>query len=255
MIRIARPANVPTRLVSHGGPDMTQICALFDGAAQSYSTGPDTLPFKTIIYGHDSVKNALRHAQHEKCCYCEGRFNGLAAGDVEHFRPKAYSQQDAVAPKNYPGYYWLAYTWDNLLFSCQTCNRSHKRNLFPLSNQGHRARKRSDRMAREKPLLIDPSGSDDPRDHIIFQQEIPKGLTKRGRTTIEVLKLDRPALNDLRRERLNQLKRLREIADLLAGDRRRKVVTIVKSARQELLAAMQPDAPFSAMAKDFINPR
>lgn len=255
MIRIARPAAAPARLASHGAPDMAQIFTLFDADPHKYSSGSATLPFKTAIYGHQSVKNALRRAQHDKCCYCEGVFHGYAAGDVEHFRPKAYSQQDPAGAKHYPGYYWLAYRWDNLLFSCQTCNRSHKRNLFPLSNQARRARRRSDRIGAEQPLLIDPCGPDDPRDHIAFHQEVPKGITRRGKVTVEVLKLDRPDLNDRRCEHLNQLKALSAFIRLQATSADPNAVQIVTEARQFLDEAKQAKGIFSSMARDFIEPR
>lgn len=255
MIRIARPAAAPARLASHGAPDMAQIFALFDANRHTYSNGSDTLRFKTTIYGHQSVKNALRRAQHDKCCYCEGIFGGYAAGDVEHFRPKAFSQQNAASAPHYPGYYWLAYHWENLLFSCQTCNRSHKRNFFPLTNQARRARRRSDPLGAESPLLIDPSGPNDPRDHIAFHQEVPKGITRRGKVTVEVLKLDRPDLNDRRRERLNQLKALSDFIRLHATNTNPQAAQTVAEARQFLDDALQPQAIFSSMARDFINPR
>jgi uncharacterized protein (TIGR02646 family) len=255
VIRIARPAAVPARLATHGIPDMMTICATFDAQAALYTTGPQTLPFKSNIYGHTSVKRVLQHAQHDKCCYCEGIFHGHAAGDVEHFRPKAYWQQDTNSPKTYPGYYWLAYEWSNLLFACQICNRSYKRNLFPISNQSRRARKRGDPVSRERPLLLDPSGADDPRDHIQFHQEVPRGRTSRGRTTIEALKLDRVALNDVRREKFAQLQSLRALLTLLDADPRPESVAIVTGARASLQEATRPTATFSGMARDFLNPR
>lgn len=61
--------------------------------------------FAQRIYGHSIVKTALKAAQHHKCAYCEAYFAGNASGDVEHFRPKAFSQQSKAAAKLYPGYY------------------------------------------------------------------------------------------------------------------------------------------------------
>jgi uncharacterized protein (TIGR02646 family) len=252
VIRIQRPAVAPARLTSHGGPDLIKIFALFDGDPGLYSIGPSTLPVQATIYGHSSVKHVLQRAQHDKCCFCEGIFRGYAAGDVEHFRPKAYSQQEAGGTKFYPGYYWLAYSWENLLFSCQNCNRSHKRNIFPLSNPTKRARKHTVPVTREKPLIVDPAGADDPRDHIRFRDEVPIGITKRGRVTVDVLQLDRLDLNDRRREKLNELIGLSEAVVALSGDPRLRAQAIVKRAQQQLQAARQPEAIFSSMAQDYI---
>ncbi|GAA4365003.1 hypothetical protein GCM10023185_34950 [Hymenobacter saemangeumensis] len=54
-----------------------------------------------------------------KCAYCEAPTNAVAHGDVEHFRPKSV-------------YWWLAYCYDNYLYSCQICNQKHKGNKFPV---------------------------------------------------------------------------------------------------------------------------
>lgn len=252
MIRVARPQATPARLASHGQPDMFAITAEFDSNHTLYSTGPRTLKFNEKIYGHRTVKSALQSAQHNKCCYCEGKFEGLAAGDVEHFRPKAFIQQSASSDRLFPGYYWLAYSWENLLFSCQTCNRSHKRNIFPLANPSRRARHRSDDVNRESPLLINPAGPDDPRDHIRFHMEVPAGTSRKGKLTIEVLKLDRPALNDLRREQLNIVKTLSDIVKVLGADTRPKIAATVRNAQDQLRGYQRPSATFSAMTNDFI---
>jgi hypothetical protein len=60
-----------------------------------------------------------------------------------------------------------------------------------------------DPVERERPLLLDPGGPDDPRDHIRFNGSTLYGLTDVGRATIEILKLDR---GDLKRDRLSLLK-------------------------------------------------
>jgi hypothetical protein len=44
-----------------------------------------------------------------KCAFCETPTSAAYYGDVEHFRPKAI-------------YWWLAYCYDNYLYSCRVCN-------------------------------------------------------------------------------------------------------------------------------------
>ena len=68
------------------------------------------------------AKIALKTDTAGKCAYCEAPTNTVAHGDVEHFRPKSV-------------YWWLAFCFDNYLFSCQICNQSHKGDKFPVSGQ------------------------------------------------------------------------------------------------------------------------
>ena len=71
-------------------------------------------------YQSKEVRKTLKFIYNDKCAYCEQRLifpkknqNKSAENDltVEHFRPKAV-------------YYWLAYSWDNLLPVCYDCNRA-----------------------------------------------------------------------------------------------------------------------------------
>lgn len=65
-----------------------------------------------------AAKPRLRAETDGKCAYCEGKAAHVAHGDVEHFRPKSE-------------YWWLAYCYDNFLYSCQICNQSYKGANFP----------------------------------------------------------------------------------------------------------------------------
>lgn len=62
------------------------------------------------------VKDALSTLYHGKCAYCEQRVEQF---HVEHYRPKTI-------------YFWLAYSWDNLLLACVTCNQL-KLDSFPIN--------------------------------------------------------------------------------------------------------------------------
>jgi hypothetical protein len=65
-----------------------------------------------------AAKSQLKSESGGKCAYCEAPTDVVAHGDVEHFRPKSI-------------YWWLAYNYDNYLFSCQICNQTFKSDRFP----------------------------------------------------------------------------------------------------------------------------
>lgn len=67
-------------------------------------------------YKQDDVKKALQTQYKNKCAFCE---QYSERWDVEHYRPKTI-------------YYWLAYSWDNLLYACPTCNQDYKKAKFDL---------------------------------------------------------------------------------------------------------------------------
>lgn len=170
----------------------------------------------TIAFtGYDVAKGDLYARQHGKCAYCE-RQAGVDGQPVEHFRPKAEAWRGDPwsRAKNIDRdrYWWLAWTWDNLLFACATCNcPNRKGNWFPLARGSKplrlpgkgtpRASSSCFDVTRESPLLVDPA-VDDPLDHIAWRpldpsepvedmEWRPVHKTERGRYTICVLGLDR----------------------------------------------------------------
>jgi len=64
------------------------------------------------------AKKQLKEESAGKCAYCEAETSVVAHGDVEHFRPKSV-------------YWWLAYCYENYLYSCQLCNQTYKKANFP----------------------------------------------------------------------------------------------------------------------------
>lgn len=77
-----------------------------------------TLVFDSALW--KPAKKQLKKETHNKCAYCEANTAVVAHGDVEHFRPKTI-------------YWWLAYSYENYLFSCQICNQIYKSDNFPIS--------------------------------------------------------------------------------------------------------------------------
>lgn len=216
-------------------------------------TKAEPFAFDQAIYGDPAVKRVLIDMQNGKCAYCEGDFSAFSYGDTEHQRPKAYSQQAVGGPTIRPGYYWLAYDWANLVLSCELCNRSRKRNLFPLLNPATRARAPA-QLGSEDPLLLDPTGAVDPRQHIRFQQALPTGLTDIGRTTIECLSLDRIPLTAAR---LRHYRRAEALALLVTLAARPGVDPDLEAAGRDAATQLdemtQATEPFSAMILDFLG--
>lgn len=102
-------------------------------------------------------------------------------------------------------------------------------------------------------MLIDPAGSEDPRDHIRFRDEIAVGMTKIGETMIDYVGLNRLPLVEERLERLNILQKLRQILDTFRGSGKLQERLVLAEAEAVLEAAVRAQAPFSAMATDLLQ--
>lgn len=190
MIRISRPPE----------PVVLQRVR-YRRLAHAFLSIDDGTPVKFVDY--DAARKPLHDVQGKKCAYCE-RQQGDVGQPVEHFRPKG-----GVELGDNLAYYWLAWTWENLLFACTSCNSPRlKGNKFPLE-PGTRRLPRPTlsevlsghgpafQVNTERPLLVDPS-RDDPLDHIAWRPENPGDApddlrwrpfhkTPRGEETIKIL--------------------------------------------------------------------
>lgn len=209
MIRIHKHSLAPLILRTKGVAQQTQMCIAYDSEPEAYRLGVRRFQFDDRIYADPFVKRALRVDQRDKCCFCESRIGD--EGDVEHFRPKSAMCQGKRKPLRRPGYYWLAYDWDNLLLCCTVCNQRFKRNYFPLQDDDRRARCHHDDIASETPLFINPAHTD-PEQHIEFRDEFAIYITPAGKSTIDGLQLNREALRERRRDRLEAIRVLAQIA-------------------------------------------
>ena len=129
MNKVTKSDKVPGILIDKG---TREIALLRENVVEN-----KPLVFKDQIYADDEVKKQLKSDQFGKCAYCERSLNG-DFGAVEHFRPKGGYQIEDEKYLRKPGYYWLAYDWNNLLYSCSECNTCYKRNFFPLANENQR---------------------------------------------------------------------------------------------------------------------
>lgn len=251
MILVTKPAQAPAAL----GPGVAATTANrigYDADPAAYRAGTTKFRFDGGIYGAPAVKAALKQAQFGKCCFCEAVFDANYAGDVEHYRPKG--AVGAGRQLIWPGYYWLAYAWENLFYACADCNQYRKRAAFPLANEANRALDHHCDCSAEEPLILCPGGPPDPRDHIDFNRDVPRGTSAPGRTTITRLKLDREALCASRRKHFRLLEALLEIVRLGRGSVEPDRIQSVENARAALRGCMAADAEFSAASRDFLIP-
>src|SRR5215213_1134522 len=150
------------------------------------------------------LKQYLFFISKGKCGYCEQKVIGVYAGDVEHYRPKKKVTDDPA----HPGYYWLAYDEQNYVPVCQNCNGARaKANHFPLDPNSTRATAPGADLSLEKPLLINPLGSDEPTTHFEFigpegGDDFGKlvGITEAGKKSCAVYHLNRGELVEARRD-------------------------------------------------------
>lgn len=205
---------------------------------------------------YDEVKTALQLAQHYKCCYCERNNLEALYLDVEHYRPKLQALRGAGFPDH--GYWWLAWNWNNLLFSCQPCNRSFKSANFPLDTGSGVLVAEQQPPGTERPLLIDPA-YEDPIGHIKFTlhpnlshgkwRPLPRNGSPVGNQTIRVLGLDRPGLLDLYDVHVAEhvwpaVNRLD--AAMFTTDR----AAVAALWKREALGWLRPVRPFTALSYD-----
>jgi uncharacterized protein (TIGR02646 family) len=125
-------------------------------------------PTSSDITGYGIVGDVLWRAQHCKCCYCEHRIP-KSFNDVEHYRPKSKANRAPGCMLTH-GYWWLAYSWENLLYSCPSCNRSNKNANFPTRlGSVSLVAETQPFDGQEIPLLIDPAETTiNPVDHIQY---------------------------------------------------------------------------------------
>lgn len=116
------------------------------------------------------LKAVLQQCSHDKCWYCESKVTFSSPGDVDHFRPK----NEVGECSEHPGYWWMAFDWDNYRFSCENCNRPNtdhetgrtagKGTSFPLCDESKRVFDPTEisGILYEEPKLLDPTVASDP---------------------------------------------------------------------------------------------
>lgn len=166
----------------------------------------------------DAITLAARF--HSKCAYCEARPGHVSHPHIEHYRPKGNIRFEGEM-----------FDWDNWLLSCGICNEKKWKD-FPEENG--------------QPLLLNPA-TEDPSPHLCFLGPSPRGITTRGKKTVELVKLDRQALRD---DRASWLGNVQKLLLLLAGSEEEEVR---RECREQLIWALQDDAPYTGMTRAYLG--
>lgn len=207
-----RPDDCPAVLVSERAQQEIRRVEEAIGQGQQVDVG------SLRLFEHSSVRQALQHLYRNRCAFCESD----NASSIHHYRP----------PRLYP---WLVYDWSNLLLTCVVCAQQGA-DQFPLprpdtsmapDDVADRWRRwQKDRLQSEEPLLLHPE-HDQPESHIMVAPNgTLRGLSERGRQTIDTFYLQRRTLNLARQEVIEALvDRLRRAAEQcvasMASDRTR----------------------------------
>ena len=241
MNKINKTLCVPSSLLTMGKKKTEEICRLVDA-------GELNLSFKKEVYAAEDVKKQLKEDQHKKCAYCERFLNG-DYGSVEHFRPKGGYVGGKNKVLHKPGYYWLTYCWENLLFSCSECNTSYKRNLFPLVDETKRNISARD-ITQETPILINPATEDvgcyfEFARYYLVAKKRDDDIRSKG--TITLLKLnERSDLVQRRRQCWEKYEEICNIREIANADKEMEIVAICDSEIEKITGE---DAEFTGMFK------
>ena len=212
MIRIVR-GKIPDILNSE------KVKREYKRLNQFYTTGDREqerygFPFdKEILQG---LKPIMHEQFHGKCGYCEISIPSSEYGIIDRFRPHNGVRDNKEYFKNL--YWWLAYDWNNHIYSCQECSQ-YKANYFPLKDNTNRANSLNRNIEAEEKLLINPC-IDNPSEHLSCDNGKLIGLTETGEQTIQLLRLNREKLVAKRRkasaELLEVLKKFEKSSDKIS---------------------------------------
>ena len=231
------------------------------------------LPYEIKDSMYKRRKEEIFAAFSQKCAYCETNFSGQS-GDVEHFRPKGrvVDEKDSPVylvdengkrlmnpdntPKLHPGYYWLAYNWENLLPSCSKCNSSNKGTRFPV-NGFRAASPGTEKM--EQPLFLHPL-FDDPTEHFNLDVDlgILGGKTDRGEMCIKLLDLNRDGLLEDRRRTYTSLLAKMKTANYEAEDpniTKEELTKTVVEMLAEVIGCKRGRTPYSFAGRQALEGR
>ncbi len=193
-----------------------------------------------------------------KCAYCETRIRSAEYGKIDHYRPKAAvvvyaarGRRDDVAGqpparrilrRQQPGYWWLAYDWDNWLYACERCN-TWKSDQFRV--RGRRRACAPGVESSEAATLLNPFDTD-PAPHLRFDERGRiHGATRAGRDTIDICGLDRDTLVYERARVAQALRQL--VADYQLA------VALSRALAERMVAQMltycRDDAPYAGMCR------
>lgn len=200
-------------------------------------------------YKTDDIKEKLDALYHHKCAYCE---NIVEQGHVEHYRPK---QQ----------YYWLAYSWDNLMYSCPTCNQFKGTNFEiigkkavppgeadDLSEINQLSSQKYDQQ--EKPMLLNPE-RDNLKGVFLFDMggHIKGNNNHRADYTINTCHLNRDFLVDSRRKVIDDFRNKLRAEFLNAESKELKAIRLIFLVEDFVNSTKDETQAFTAFRKAAID--
>lgn len=216
---IPRSLSIPGTIPGDPRPPRTtqeKRLALINGARYIYDHEYDER------YKQEDTIIALKELYNNKCAYCE---QFVEQTHVEHYRPKAI-------------YYWLAYSWDNLILCCPKCNEFKSNNFRirqtrvsysnPVIDLVNIHELTSYYNQLEEPYLVNPEYNFDNTALAFNEFGVPSSIDPNLRYTIEVCRLDRSYLNDKRKEILDAFKNdLRAELLLSSGDEQKNTIALL----------------------------
>lgn len=149
------------------------------------------------------LKSYLAVEFNSKCVYCESHIDVTELGDHESFRPRR-NANGINSEFSEDHYWWLAYEWQNIYYSCHTCNAS-KQSFFPVEGKRCRIQAPYKEVLEEGNLLIDPCNEDPERSIKYNRDGMAIPLNERAKITIDIIKLNRKQLVSQRRTALAML--------------------------------------------------
>lgn len=217
---------------------------------------PSREPTADDIKGkYRTMRPYLREMQFYKCCYCE-KYGEDKYCEVEHYRPKAQARRAPGRAES--GYWWLAWTWGNLLYICKNCN-NEKGSWFPI--HGSRLMPQQQPPGDERPQILDPANADmSPLAHIQFRlvkngrdeqwRPFCRNGSPQGHQTISKLQLDRSALMDLYRSHAASMETDIDAVQRALDKGEREPID---QAWNRLTRHLEPHRPFIGLSYDIIN--
>lgn len=199
MIRITRPALAQDSSLLDERATAARNVAIshFEGISPD-ARAQTRFEFRREVWSAPDVFRAVKQAFDGKCAFCESLISlSPVVETVRHFRPPSHARDDYRKTVDTDHYWWLAYEWPNLYLVCSGCARNQGAQ-FPTTANRAPAGTRWDKLASEKPLLIDPCG-EEPLDLLQFLMDgrvIPRevGDPARAQATIDVFGLNREEL-------------------------------------------------------------
>lgn len=173
-------------------------------------------------YGHKDIRQQLNSCSFNKCFYCESLLVG-APREVDHY------VEVSIDPS-------LAYDWNNLYLSCNSCNDKLDHNSIPVNE------------------VLNPCMDSDAeiQKHITFQTECicSQAGSIKGLKTIQKFRLSAGVLDLKRSKWLNKLAiKAHEINNMMISEQRDPTF----DEKAAICRFMQKDQPYSLMCEIYIK--